>query len=96
MADPARSEPPVDWPVFGITALTVIAVCALIFAAPDRAGTFINGLYDQLTRTFGFLYQWYVIALLIFLATSPSVVTVRSGSAVATANRTTARSAGSA
>ncbi len=66
-SDPARSEPPVDWPVFGITALTVLAVCALIFVAPDRAGTFINGLYDQLTRNFGFLYQWYVIALLIFL-----------------------------
>ena len=65
--DSDRKEPPVDWPVFGITALTLLAVCLLIFVAPDRAGTFINGLYDQLTRNFGFLYQWYVIALLVFL-----------------------------
>ena len=62
-----RREPPIDWPVFGITALVLGGVCALIFAAPARAGAFINGLYDAVTHNLGFLYQWYVIALLIFL-----------------------------
>lgn len=60
-------EPPVDWPVFTIIALTVLGVCLLVFLAPERAGAFINRLYDQLTRNLGFLYQWYVIALLGFL-----------------------------
>ena len=60
-----RREPPIDWPVFGITALVLGGVCALIFAAPARAGAFINGLYDAVTHNLGFLYQWYVIALLI-------------------------------
>ena len=62
-----RREPPVDWPVFAITALTLLGVCSLVFAAPDRAGAYINGLYDALTRNFGFVYQWYVIALMVFL-----------------------------
>ncbi|MFM7434304.1 MAG: hypothetical protein ACKO3O_12495, partial [Gammaproteobacteria bacterium] len=62
-----RREPPVDWPVFAITALTLLGVCSLVFAAPDRAGAYINALYDSLTRNFGFLYQWYVIALMVFL-----------------------------
>jgi BCCT family betaine/carnitine transporter len=66
-ANPERKEPPVDGPVFAITALTLLGVCLLIVVAPDRAGAFINQLYDQITRYCGFLYQWYVIALLGFL-----------------------------
>jgi betaine/carnitine transporter, BCCT family len=64
---PRRGEPPADWPVFAITAATVLGVCLLIVAAPDQAGVFINRLYDLVTRYCGFLYQWYVIALLVFL-----------------------------
>jgi betaine/carnitine transporter, BCCT family len=66
--EPPQGEPPVDWPVFAITAASVLGVCALIFLAPARAGAFINRLYDQVTHYCGFLYQWYVIALLVFLA----------------------------
>jgi BCCT family betaine/carnitine transporter len=67
-AEPSRNEPPVDWPVFGIAAATLLGVCLLIVASPDRADVFINQLYDQLTRYCGVFYQWYVIGLLVFLA----------------------------
>jgi len=63
----ARREPQVDWPVFAITAATLLGICLFVFIAPERAGPFINELYDQLTKYCGFLYQWYVIGLLIFL-----------------------------
>ena len=66
--EPPRGEPPVDWAVFSITAFTLLCVCLLIVAAPERAGAFINRLYDEVTRYCGFLYQWYVIGLLVFLA----------------------------
>lgn len=63
----ASREPPADWPVFAITAATVLGVCALVFVAPQQAGVVIIRLYDLLTKNLGFLYQWYVIALLGFL-----------------------------
>ena len=66
--DRALGEPPVDWPVFSIAAATLLGVCLLIFVAPERAGVFINELYDNVTRYCGVFYQWYVIALLAFLA----------------------------
>jgi BCCT family betaine/carnitine transporter len=61
-------EPSVDWPVFAITAATVLGVCLLVFLSPDRAGVVITDIHGKLTRNLGFLYQWYVIALLGFLA----------------------------
>jgi BCCT family betaine/carnitine transporter len=53
--------------VFAITAVTVLGVCLLVFLSPDRAGAVITQLHGKLTRNLGFLYQWYVIALLGFL-----------------------------
>jgi betaine/carnitine transporter, BCCT family len=67
-AEQQRRGPPVDWPVFLIAAATLLGVCGLIVIAPERAGAFINELYDDVTHYFGVLYQWYVIALLVFLA----------------------------
>jgi BCCT family betaine/carnitine transporter len=63
----SRGEPPVDWPVFAITAVVVLGVCLIIFLSPAAAGAVITDLHGKLTRNLGFLYQWYVIALLGFL-----------------------------
>ncbi|NBU25366.1 MAG: BCCT family transporter, partial [Gammaproteobacteria bacterium] len=53
--------------MFAITAVVVLGVCLLIFLSPDAAGAVITRLHAQLTHNLGFLYQWYVIALLGFL-----------------------------
>ena len=60
-------EPRIDAPVFLTTIGTIVLVCAPIALAPQTAGKVINSIYDLLTRHFGILYQWYAIALLIFL-----------------------------
>lgn len=62
-----RQEPPIDWPVFATTAVVVLGVCLIIFLSPAAAGAVITDLHGRLTRNLGFLYQWYVIALLGFL-----------------------------
>ena len=53
-ASKASREPPADWPVFAITAATVLGVCALVFAAPQQAGVVIIRLYDLLTKNCGY------------------------------------------
>jgi len=64
-------EPPADWPVFAITAATVLGVCALVFVAPQQAGVVIIRLYDLLTKNLGFLYQSGSAARTPGLTTAP-------------------------
>jgi BCCT family betaine/carnitine transporter len=62
-----RAEPRTDWPMFLTTAATIALVCAPIALAPQAAGEVIDRVYTAMTRQFGVLYQWYAIALMVFL-----------------------------
>ena len=67
--DPERaSAPQIDWLMLAIVLLLVGAICVPLGLAPAQAGAFVSDLYDMLTSNFGFVYQWFVVGIIGFLA----------------------------
>jgi len=64
----AVNEREMDWPVFGITLIALLAVSVPLGLYPGRGSEIIEALYAALTRRFGVIYLWTGAATLIFLA----------------------------
>jgi len=64
----AANDREIDWPVFGITLIALLAVSIPLGLNPGRGSEIIDALYDSLTRRFGVVYLWAGAATLIFLA----------------------------
>jgi BCCT family betaine/carnitine transporter len=56
-----------DKPMFFTTLMVILAVTIPIIIFNESAGAFITSIYDQLTNSFGWVYQWYAILALGFL-----------------------------
>ncbi len=52
---------------FVASVLTIAALASPMWIAPEQAGNLVRQGYDGITHNFGFLYQWYGIAVLGFL-----------------------------
>ncbi len=57
----------IDWPVFGITLIALLAVSIPLGLSPERGSAIIERLYDSLTQRFGVIYLWFGLAAFTFL-----------------------------
>ncbi len=59
----------IDWPVFVIAVVVLLAACVPLALAPVRGAAIIDAVYASLTHRFGVFYLWAGVASLIFLLT---------------------------
>jgi BCCT family betaine/carnitine transporter len=59
----------IDWPIFIIALIVLLAASIPLGLAPERGSEIIEALYDNLTHYFGVLYLWTGTATFIFLVT---------------------------
>lgn len=57
----------IDWWTFSASVGAIIMLSLPMVLAPDLAGQLIEQAYDFLTNNLGFLYQWYSLAVFVFL-----------------------------
>ena len=62
------SAPQIDRVMLAVVLLVVGSTCIPLGLMPERAGAFVSELYDGLTSNFGFLYQWFAVGVIGFLA----------------------------
>lgn len=65
MTDASKGS--IDRWAFGATLFTIAILVVPMWVAPQQAGVLIQAAYDSLTENLGFLYQWYGVAVLVFL-----------------------------
>ncbi len=66
--DRGALAPQIDWLMLSVVLVVVGTICVPLGLAPERAGDFVSDLYDRLTSHFGFLYQWFAVGVIVFLA----------------------------
>lgn len=67
MTETRAAKSNVDRWMFGATVITIAALSIPLWLAPEQAGVMVRKAYDAITMNLGFLYQWYGVAVLVFL-----------------------------
>lgn len=60
-------DPKIDRVLFISISFAAFAVCIPLGLMPERAGPVVSDLYNWIATNLGILYQWFAIAVLIFL-----------------------------